>query len=96
MKQEEDKNQGRNKKRIAPIIINMSKCTGTITENNGKFGFTFLNNKKKRKRKINIFLDGKKVISDHFSFQGYCCVSIDNERNRVYIETKEYLEGDLK
>lgn len=91
MKQEEDKNQGRNKKRIAPIIINMSRCKGIMTEN-GNFGFTFLPNKKKRRRKINIFLDSNRIKSDYFSFQGYCCVSIDNKRNRVYIETKEYLD----
>ncbi|MFW9880747.1 MAG: hypothetical protein ACFFG0_47390 [Candidatus Thorarchaeota archaeon] len=98
MKPEEDKDQGKNKNRIAPIFINMNNCFAICGDNREFIFFNKYDNnkKKKRRKKINIFLDGKKVISDYFSFQGYCCVSIDNERNRIYIETKEYLEGNVK
>lgn len=96
MKPEEDKDQGKNKNRIAPIFINMNNCFAICGDNReSNFSNKYDNNKKGR-RKINIFFDGSRIKSDYFSFQGYCCISIDNERNRVYIETKEYLEGNVK
>lgn len=89
MKPEEDKNQGRNNNRISPIIITMNNCS--CSSISGEVGFIIHGNKRRRNR-ISIFLDSNRIRSDYFSFQGYCCVSVDNKRNRVYIETKEYLD----